>query len=164
MNSKDAWDWDRRNILGYISFPFSESDRDPHETIRGKPHVCFPDPWVWLISLKGERCIRCDGTGLIPFFQVHTVLERQLGSIVSGRCSCGAGDRLSERIPRFDVLFPLEVHRTANKCQIAALEAETRWLREKHWPRLYAEVQEGAQKRGLRKVLGKAKVEELKAV
>ena len=52
-DSKDAWDWDRRNILGHVSLPWSEETRDPRETIRGKPHACFPNPWVWPVSFKG---------------------------------------------------------------------------------------------------------------
>ena len=36
----------------YVSYPWSEVDRDERETIKGLPHVCIPNPWVWAVKFK----------------------------------------------------------------------------------------------------------------
>ena len=46
----------RGKIVGYVSFPFSSRDRDPRPIIRGKPHVCIPNPWVWAIRFEETKC------------------------------------------------------------------------------------------------------------
>ena len=39
-------------ITRYHSFPWSEEDRYPRTEINGKPHFCFPNPWVWVIKFE----------------------------------------------------------------------------------------------------------------
>jgi len=39
-------------IAGYVSYPLEEKDRDPREEINGKPHICFPNPWVWVVRFR----------------------------------------------------------------------------------------------------------------
>ena len=47
---------ERGKVAGYVSFPFSSWDRDRRPIIRGKPHVCIPNPWVWAIRFEeGEK-------------------------------------------------------------------------------------------------------------
>ena len=36
----------------YVSYPWGEADRDPRGVIRGLPHLCHPNPWVWAIKFK----------------------------------------------------------------------------------------------------------------
>ena len=36
----------------YFSAPWDDRDRDPRTEINGLPHVCCPNPWVWVISFK----------------------------------------------------------------------------------------------------------------
>ncbi len=38
----------------YTSYPWSESDRDPRETINGVPHHCYPNPWVYALKFRKE--------------------------------------------------------------------------------------------------------------
>lgn len=40
----------------YESFPWSEHDRDERTEIAGKPHYCYPNPWVFRYAF--ERCER----------------------------------------------------------------------------------------------------------
>ena len=40
------------DIVGYISFPFAESDGDLRETINGKPHKRVVSPFVWCLTFK----------------------------------------------------------------------------------------------------------------
>jgi len=42
----------RGEITHYNSFPWAEEDRDPRTEINGKPHYCFPNPWVWVVKFK----------------------------------------------------------------------------------------------------------------
>ena len=42
---------DPGNIIAYVSFPWDESERDPRTEINGKPHYCYPNPWVWALTL-----------------------------------------------------------------------------------------------------------------
>ena len=39
-------------ITHYESFPWHESSRDPRTEINGKPHFCYPNPWVWIVEFK----------------------------------------------------------------------------------------------------------------
>lgn len=39
-------------ITHYESFPWDESSRDPRTKINGKPHFCYPNPWVWALTFK----------------------------------------------------------------------------------------------------------------
>jgi len=41
-------------ILYYVSFPWSESTRDPRTEINSKRHYCCPNPWVWVIEYEVE--------------------------------------------------------------------------------------------------------------
>jgi len=36
----------------YFSAPWDEADRDPRKVIAGLPHVCYPNPWVWVIEFR----------------------------------------------------------------------------------------------------------------
>lgn len=88
------------------------------------------------------HCPRCDGTGIIPFFFVHTITtgnqKYKSGSFSSARCSCEAGDALCNKIERFDDIpeFQNEPERTHGEYGQRALAAEDRWLRAVHQPRL----------------------------
>jgi hypothetical protein len=39
-------------IVRYESYPWSEADRDQRTEIGGLPHVCVPNPWVWVIDFE----------------------------------------------------------------------------------------------------------------
>lgn len=42
----------RGEITHYESYPWSEADRDPRETINGKPHYCYFAPFVWVLTFE----------------------------------------------------------------------------------------------------------------
>ena len=42
-------------ITHYESYPWSENGRDPRGTINGKPHYCYPNPWVWPVEFEMEE-------------------------------------------------------------------------------------------------------------
>jgi hypothetical protein len=42
----------RGEITHYESYPWSEADRDPRETIKGKPHYCYFAPFVWVLTFE----------------------------------------------------------------------------------------------------------------
>jgi hypothetical protein len=39
-------------IIRYESYPWSEAERDPRTEIGGVPHVCVPNPWVWVVEFE----------------------------------------------------------------------------------------------------------------
>ena len=39
-------------IIAYKSFPWDAKSCDQRKMINGKPHYCYPNPWVWVISFK----------------------------------------------------------------------------------------------------------------
>jgi hypothetical protein len=39
-------------ITHYESYPWDEQSRDPRETINGKPHLCWPNPYVWPVEFE----------------------------------------------------------------------------------------------------------------
>ena len=39
-------------ITHYESYPWSEESRDKRTEMNGKPHHCYPNPWVWIIGFK----------------------------------------------------------------------------------------------------------------
>ena len=43
---------DPGNIIAYVSYPWDEATRDPRTEINGKPHICYPNPWVWALTFK----------------------------------------------------------------------------------------------------------------
>ena len=43
---------DPGNIIAYVSYPWDESSRDQRTEINGKPHICYPNPWVWALTFK----------------------------------------------------------------------------------------------------------------
>jgi len=42
----------KKILAHYESYPWDESSRDPREKIGGKPHLCFPNPYVWVEGLE----------------------------------------------------------------------------------------------------------------
>lgn len=102
---------------------------------------------------KPTRCPRCDETGYIGFFRVHTVSSADQkyhsGSFAAARCSCPAGHALWDGIKFFDDIpeFTNEPHRTHFQYAQQALASEQHWLSTIHWPRLLRILPEGAQKR-----------------
>jgi hypothetical protein len=39
-------------ITHYESYPWSEESMDPRKTINGKPHLCWPNPYVWPVEFE----------------------------------------------------------------------------------------------------------------
>ena len=42
-------------ITHYESYPWDESTRDPRTEINGKPHYCFPNPWLWVLIFENNK-------------------------------------------------------------------------------------------------------------